>query len=95
METALQRIIRKTGRTPVRYAGSNAAPRVLVRRKMYIFPGRLIRAALRRIQTYGRKTVIHTITKENLKSSQSLSWNEAGEWGWTNGMPVRYGRPAG
>ena len=45
---------------------------------MYIFPGRLIRAALRRIQTYGRKTVIHTITKENLKSSQSLSWNEAG-----------------
>ena len=47
---------------------------------MYIFPGRLIRAALRRIQTYGRKTVIHTITKENLKSSKSLSWNVAREW---------------
>lgn len=55
-------------------------PRVLVRRKMYIFPGRLIRSALRRTQTYGRKTVIHTITKENLKFSKSLSWNVAREW---------------
>ena len=41
-------------------------------RKMYIFPGRLK-------PTEGRLSY-HTITKENLKFSKSLSWNVAREW---------------